>query len=80
MKSETYCSFNERRCSFEAQEDLALALSILAHQLDEDIVESGGGGHIGRGHGDVIVNHFSPWNPEEPCCSDLKKKLNKKPK
>lgn len=65
MKSETYRSFNESCCTFEAREPLALALSILAYQLDEDIAESGGGGDMGSGHGHVIGNHFLLW--EDPA-------------
>lgn len=58
MKCETYRSFYERCRTFEAYEPLALALAILAHQLDEDIVESGGGDHGASGHGHMVVNHF----------------------
>lgn len=73
MKSDTYCSFNESCCTFEAHEPLALAFSILAHQLDENIVESGGGGDIGSEHGHVIVNHLSLWRAGGSCCSTAKK-------
>lgn len=75
MKPETYRPFNERRRTFEAYEPLALALSILAHQLDEDIVESGGGGHGGSGHGHTVVNHFfffAPWKAGGSCRSHVK--------
>lgn len=78
MKSETYCSFDESCCTFEAHEPLALALSVLAHQLDEDIAESGGGGDVRSGHGHFIVNHFSPCKVEGSCHSDTEN--NKKPK
>lgn len=67
MKSETYCSFNESRCTFEAREPLALALSILTHQLDEDIAESAGGDNVASEHNHVIVNHVSPWKAENPA-------------
>lgn len=78
MKSETYRSFNESCCTFEAREPLALALSILAYQLDEDIAESGGGGDMGSGHGHVIGNHFLLWKVGGSCHSNEKR--NKKPK
>lgn len=58
MKSETYRSFHESRGTFEVHEPLALALSILANQLDEDVVESGGGHYVASGHGHVIGSHF----------------------
>lgn len=58
MKPETHRSFRERHRAFEADEPLALALSVLAHQLEEDAVESAGGDHGGRGHGHVVVNHL----------------------
>lgn len=79
MKPETYRSFNERRRTFEADEPLALALPALAHQLDEDIVESGGGGHGGSGHGHTVVNHFffffAPWKAGGSCCSHVKNNI-----
>lgn len=59
-KSETYHSLHESCSAFEVDEPLALALSVLAHQLDKDIVESGGGHDVGSGHGHVIGKHISP--------------------
>lgn len=58
-KSETYHSLHESCSTFEVDEPLALALSLLAHQLDEDIVESGGGHDVSSGHGHVIGKHIS---------------------
>lgn len=58
MKSETYRSFHESCSTFEVQQPLALALSILPNQLDEDVVESGGGHYVASGHGHVIGSHF----------------------
>lgn len=77
MKSETYCSFNESCCAFDAHEPLAITLSILAHQLDEDIAESGGGNNVGSGHGHVIVNHFSPWKDPVAAMPKIMKSLKK---
>lgn len=57
-KSETHHSLHESCSTFEVDEPLALALSVLAHQLDEDIVESGGGHDVGSGHGHVIGKHI----------------------
>lgn len=68
MKSETYHSFYERCSTFEVDEPLTLALSVLTHQLDEDVVEGGGGHDVSSGHRHIIGKHISPRrDPDKKC-------------
>jgi len=62
---QTYCSSDERKSPFDANEPFAFALPICAHQLNVDTAKGAGSGEIGSGYGHIIVHHCTHRQAEE---------------